>query len=170
MDKVSPPQRPPPPKLSSLKGTFSQPELGAVSNLKTLSLDVGRSYSKKPKPTIRTRKKKFISADDVNQNSRQSEFVELSTSDVVIEYGNQEDEVRMVKQVEMRGQEQKLDTLTEDKEKEEDDSIETDRQEYVKEIDLEKDDWEVIPDSAADRGGVESGQVIMDEPCLQPNG
>ena len=35
------------------------------------------------------------------------------------------------------------------------------------ELDLDRDDWEVIPDSATKE---QSGRVIMDEPCLQPNG
>ena len=165
VDKVIPPQRPPPPKI---KAFASQQELGInfMSSVQT-PLDVN---NKKPKPPIRTRKKKYIT-EDLQQNSRQSEFVELSTSDAVVEYQNQ-DEVRVVEQVEaMKVEEPKMDTLTEDRLLEEKEEItEGYRQEdskTVREIELDKDDWEVISDSAADE---ESRHVIMDEPCLQPNG
>ena len=164
-DKVSPPQRPPPPKFRTVT---SQPDIS--TNSITPSVDVS---SKKPKPPIRTRtrKKKFF-AEEARQNSRQSEFVELSTSDVVVELVGQEEEIRAVEPVETT-QENRLDTVTEDKLPEEnEENVEDERQEdgkpsAVEEIELDRDDWEVISDGAAED---ESRQVIMDEPCLQPNG
>ena len=174
LDRVTPtkpPQRPPPPKL------FKGSESGTMSSASTqkISGDTDHSSSKKPKPPIRTRKKKFITDEELMQNSRQSEFVELSTSDIVIEHENQGEEVRLVEDVNSKIQEPKLDTLTEDKvleEKEEAAGTETqDDVGAVREIDLDRDDWEVIPDSATNSVGSEdSPHVVMDEPCLQPNG
>lgn len=162
-DKVTPPQRPPPPKFRTVT---SQPDIGTNST----PLDVS---SKKPKPPIRTRtrKKKFIAEDPI-QKLRQSEFVELSTSDVLAEPGGQEEENHAVEPIETT-QENKLDTVVEDRlQQVNEEMMEDDRQEDSKpatvgEIELDKDDWEVISDGAADD---ESRQVIMDEPCLQPNG
>ena len=156
MDKASPPkpspQRPPPPKIGSFKGSSSKEHDPSPTNpipaIETVSY-------KKPKPPIRTRKKKFAT-EDVKQVSRQSEFVELSTSDIIVD----EDQSMIRSSSPVNPPEQRLGDL---EEKEEEETSECE----VREVDLERDDWEVIPDSAA---GEESRQVVMDEPCLQPNG
>ena len=156
------PQRPPPPKLV--------PRLNIP---KQRSLDSELAIHK-PKPPVRTRKKKFHIAEDVPP-SRQSEFVEISTSDIVVETGD-DGEMRVVSEdVPSAETEQgKMDTVVED-------AVQEDREEAESgerngsdsenrtesNLDLvDRDEWEVIPDSVTNRDS--SG--VTDEPCLQPNG
>ena len=49
----------------------------------------------KPKPPVRTRKKKFATFEP---SSRQSEFVELSTSDIIMEGGGDREDLKIVKE------------------------------------------------------------------------
>lgn len=128
--------------------------------------------SLKPKPPIRTRKKKFFTTDDVKQ-PRQSEFVELSTSDIVVEVDSSSPagEVRVVPSAAagVESQEQDATTLAgvlEEREEGEEEGSDTDRRNGG-EFDLDKDEWEVIPDSAA---GDDSRKVVLEERCIHPNG
>lgn len=179
MDKVSlpkaSPQRPPPPKLVPRKAAF-QTDFHASTSV---DQHVDNS-SKRPKPPIRTRKKKFITTEDVKQPPRQSEFVELSTSDIIVDFGSQGGEIRIVSDAagkELKDQEKKMDTLIEDKSQEDRDREEVESGECDEkadsdpekrtEDDLDKDEWEVIPNSATND---DTQRVIMDESCLQPNG
>lgn len=176
------PQRPPPPKLMPRKN-ISLAESADVSTLKTLAAEMSvdsttktsvdeKNSAQKPKPPIRTRKKKFCSAEETRQLPRQSEFVELSTSDIVIDASGG---------IHIAGSTEQgvdaINTLVEDKvqegeeEKEANSEVVGDDSESDKrtanEIELDKDEWEVIPDDATNEG---SSKGVLDEPCLQPNG
>ncbi len=125
-----------------------------------MSVDSGSSNSaldaqQKPKPPIRARKKKFIPTEDAKQLPRRSEFIELSTSDIVVDRGGVvPDEAEEI-------------MLQEEKEEVEGTTVSDPDKRTDGEIDLDKDEWEVIPESAASD---DSCKVVMDEPCLHPNG
>lgn len=182
LDKNSPPkqlpQRPPPPKIALRKAATLKETVSPTRNFQNHSFDVEHSISK-PKPPIRTRKKKFFATESVKHPMRQSEFVELSTSDIIVDFGNQGDEIRIVPNVTVSSttvesvspEQQQMVTVTEDVVVEEVGGVE-DEEEMVedaekktpKEIDLDRDDWEVI--AAAE----DSDTAVMNERCLQPNG
>lgn len=174
--KVSPPKpvRPPPPKYVPRKA------LPHVASLDS-AIQIG-TVGAKPKPPIRTRKKKFFTTDDVKP-PRQSEFVELSTSDIVVDASSPSGEVRVLPigatDVEWKEEDATTTSTTstttsiallevpEEREEVEEEGSDTDLRTERGEIDLDKDEWEVIPDSAA---GGDSNKGITEEHCIQPNG
>ncbi len=113
----------------------------------------------KPKPPVRTRKKKFASVEEVRQPPRQSEFVELSTSDIIVDC-NDGGEVRVVSDGVMDKSKNALQKLEEVKEEGEGETLAGNSG-----VDLYRDDWEVIPDSAANQA-----EMSRDESCLHPHG
>ena len=144
--------RPPPPRYVPRKAL---PHATSVDS-------AVESTNAKPKPPIRTRKKKFFTTDDV-RHPRQSEFVELSTSDVVVDTSSPTGELHVVPMatgVELKDEDTAT-TLVEVLEEREEGA------EEGSDADLDKEEWEVIPDSAA---GEDSNKGIMEEHCIQPNG
>jgi hypothetical protein len=134
----------------------------------------------KPKPPIRQRKKKFFTTDDLKQQqSRQSEFVELSTSDIVVDSSSPSGEVHVLPNVAgvllspagvgLKEPDSRAATalpgVPEEGEEEGEQGEDQDNPESGRtEVDLEREEWEVIPDSAAENVDV------LEEPCIQPNG
>lgn len=147
------PVRPPPPKYVPRR---TVPHAVSID-----SVDIS---SQKPKPPVRTRKKKFFTTDDV-KHPRQSEFVELSTSDIIVDVSSPGGEVRVVSDG-AESKEQDGNMLAEVQEEVEE-GEDLGSEGVAGEIDLDKDEWEVIPDSAA---GDDSQKVIFEERCIHPNG
>ena len=119
--------------------------------------------------------------DEIKPPPRHSEFVELSTSDIVVSSGPS-GEILIVSdpasvepdnlQEQPDNHEYKMDTLPEDVLQEEREEVEAvddhDRDDDPERNQSDRDEeWEVIPDSATN---AESNKLVLDEPCLQPNG
>lgn len=146
MEKVKPvPQRPPPPRFVPRKGlSVDDSPSGTGSQQSSLEFC---NKTQKPKPPVRTRKKKFLSVDELDQATRQSEFVELSTSDIV-EYENEGEKITDQKSCIP----------------EEDIEVQEDSTNQIKGTD--KEEWELISENAAEP----VPNVNVEESCLQPNG
>ena len=190
------PERPPPPKFAQRK---IAPDSPSEILMQRRPFEIDKAIQK-PKPPVRTRKRKFIQSEDGKSpqpSIRQSEFVELSTSDVIVDCGDQGDgEIKVVAfNVADTGKNPlalppENEVLEEDEEHEgEDEEHEAENRKSDNkgtnegevearevdgpdlsdhEVELDKDEWEVIPVSAASEETLDKKD--SDESCLQPNG